>query len=99
MQREKIKANPSVVASACREALQVHPLWMDGDTHCALVAPLGCLVLKDVVAYNLAWQESWWGAWMSNMAGQHPKQRRDVTGLTLALEFNSGREMQEQTET
>lgn len=48
------KANLSVVASACRGAFQVHPLWMERDTHCVPVAPLGCAVLKAVVAHNLA---------------------------------------------
>lgn len=71
---------------------------MEGDTHCALVAPLGCMVLKAVVAYNLAFQGSWWGAWTGTMAGQHPNQRRDVTGLILVLEFGSAGKMQEQSE-
>lgn len=66
---------------------------MEGGTRCALVAPLGCVMLKAAVAYNLACQGSWWGGWEGNIAGQHPNQRRDVTGLTRVLEFGSAGEM------
>ena len=87
-----------MVASACRGAFQVHPPWMEGDTRCAPVTPLGCAVLKAVVAHNLAYRGSLQGGWTGNVAGQHPNQRGDVMGLTLALEFGSAREMQEQSE-
>ena len=66
---------------------------MEEDTRCAPVAPLGCTMLKAVVAHNLACRGSSQGGWISNVTGQHPNQKEVVMGLTLELEFSSAEEM------
>lgn len=78
--RGKKKANPSVVASACREALWVHPLWMEGETRSAPLASLVFVVLNAVVAHSLAQRGSWHGGWARNVIRTTSKTGRGCHG-------------------